>query len=623
MERINTGRRTLISVLTALMIAAAFIPVTSQFALGAEQTPAFDTQGKVTGLHVVNYTYYSVRIGWKSYSKADGYEIYRADKKDGTYKKVKTHPYRTYNDEYVTLSKYRYYKVRAYATVSGKKKYSKFSSIIAARPLLKKPSDVTTVGEYGSTTVKWGGVDGATKYQVYRSDYRNGTYYLKKTTSDKSYTDSSVKTGYRYYYKIRAYRTISGEKKYGPFSEVRSGMGLFSHVKGLKVSVGSSGTVAATWKETTGAYGYQLQRKQYGGEFVTVAYTREHSFKDKLKSSGYYVYRVRAYSYVNGKRQYGYYSTGGRGAALLKARSWVGCKESNGSHKKIIDVYNNYGPSSGRIGYGTPWCAAFVSAVAISTGNTELIPVHSYCPSMLSQFENKTYDKKYTPSSADVIFFDWNYNKVPDHVGMVDYTSGDNVTTIEGNYSDAVKKRTFKKGYSLLLAYGLPNYTIRDAVKYNKTSSVSSSSLADDMAEEACADITEALAENGEDFAEEALPEADAAEAAENPEEALPEENIEPTDVEIAEQIIDYIQEEAPAEEAGVPEEETSTFDAFLAYEICDEMDIDACVVTETDTDGNERSYNEVVLDGELYILDADGVSGGSALEEYTPEEIN
>ena len=83
----------------------------------------------------------------------------------------------------------------------------------------------------------------------------------------------------------------------------------------------------------------------------------------------------------------------------------------------------------------------------------------------------------------------------------------------------------------------------------------------------------------------------------------------------------DYIQEEAPAEEAGVADADESTFNAFLAYEICDEMDIDACVVTVTEADGTERSYNEVVLDGELYTLDA--TEEGGVLEKYTPEEIN
>lgn len=26
------------------------------------------------------------------------------------------------------------------------------------------------------------------------------------------------------------------------------------------------------------------------------------------------------------------------------ARGWIGCKESNGSHKMIIDLYNNHKP---------------------------------------------------------------------------------------------------------------------------------------------------------------------------------------------------------------------------------------------------------------------------------------
>ena len=114
-------------------------------------------------------------------------------------------------------------------------------------------------------------------------------------------------------------------------------------------------------------------------------------------------------------------------------------------------------------------------------------------------------------------------------------------------------------------------------------------------------------------------PKADA--AAEETPEAPSKADADPTDVETAEAIVEYIQEEAPAEAADVAETEESTFNAFLAYEICDEMDIDACVVTVTEPDGTERSYNEVVLDGELYTLDA--TEEGDALEKFTPEEIN
>ncbi|MBQ1475811.1 MAG: hypothetical protein IIZ21_00835, partial [Firmicutes bacterium] len=90
------------------------------------------------------------------------------------------------------------------------------------------------------------------------------------------------------------------------------------------------------------------------------------------------------------------------------------------------------------------------------------------------------------------------------------------------------------------------------------------------------------------------------------------------TDFEVAEKIIEYIQEEDPAENES---SEESVYNAFLVYGVCDEMDIDACVVTITDGSGESRSYNEVVLDGELYILNA--TEEGGVLEQYTPEEIN
>ena len=491
---------------------------------------------------------------------------------------------------------------------------------------------------------------------MYRATSKSGKYKRIKTTKAKSCTDSAVSAGTRYYYKVRAYRTVKKKNRYSTFSPKAEGMALLGNVGNLNVTVDNrTGEVTASWDAKKGAAGYELQRALTGGSYVTVATTSERSRTDKLTASGCYIYRVRAYSVVNGKTQYGVYSaTGGRGSALAQAQSWVGCKESNGSHKKIIDVYNGYNPSSGKIGYKTPWCAAFVSAVAIKTGNTEVIPVHSYCPSMLSLFAEKTYDKKYTPTGADVIFFDWNRNKVPDHVGMVEKTSGDNVTTIEGNYADAVKRRTFKKGYSLLLAYGLPNYTIRNTVAY--TAPTDSEQTADAGAvKTACLEIEEVLAadtpETGTDAfaagqaentaeeaeapetadaAEETAEAPETAEAAEEPAaapetaesaEETAEKAAEPTDVETAETIVDYIQEEAPAEEADVPAAEESTFNAFLAYEICDEMDIDACVVTVTEADGTERSYNEVVLDGELYTLDA--TEEGGALEKFIPEEIN
>ncbi|MDO4176190.1 MAG: hypothetical protein Q4D99_01765 [Bacillota bacterium] len=107
-----------------------------------------------------------------------------------------------------------------------------------------------------------------------------------------------------------------------------------------------------------------------------------------------------------------------------------------------------------------------------------------------------------------------------------------------------------------------------------------------------------------EEDAEEA---GETAEAAETPE----------TDYEKVVALAEYVQEEEPAAGENVEE---STYDAFLMQEACEDMDIEACVITTIDADGNLSSYNEIMIDGQLYILDA---SEGITPEEYVPEEIN
>lgn len=676
----------IISVIISIMVAVTFVPVLGQAAFASETENPFSTSGQVTGLTKASATYNSVTIKWSAYEGAEGYEVYRANKKSGTYKKIKTLKSCTFKDTgNKKLNKSKYYKVRAYAADDAVKVYSKYSRILSARPKLSTPTGVTSYGGAGKITIKWKKVAGAKKYQVYRATSKTGKYKRVRTTSSTTYTNTSVSTGGKYYYKVRAYKKV-GKKRYSYFCKPIEGMAKLNGAGGFNTVLKSGGVVSASWSKVKGASGYQLQRATtVNGTYKTIAETTTTVAADKLTTSGQYYYRVRAFAKVNGKKQYGFISAGGRSKALNQARSWVGCKESNGSHKKIINVFNNYKPDCGAIGYSTAWCAAFVSAVAIKTDNTAIIPVDCYCPRMLANFPKKTRDKKYTPKGGDVVFFDWNWNKVPDHVGMVESVSGNSVTTIEGNYSDSVKRRTFKKGYSLLLGYGLPNYSINNAISYTaptakkaadpviEAASVTSEDIQeaceeitapaetevtettvstdavetvepaaaeepvesaveetseepveqteemDSAAEEASAAAAEETTESTEAASEDAATEDAVAETVEKATEAVVEEPTEQaTEEETAEMIIDYIQEEAPAEDASAEE---SKYNAFLVYGICDELDIDACVVTVTEPDGSESTYNEVVLDGELYILDATEDDG--VLEKFKPEEIN
>ena len=154
---------------------------------------------------------------------------------------------------------------------------------------------------------------------------------------------------------------------------------------------------------------------------------------------------------------------------VAQARSWLGCKESDGSHKKIIDVYNGHKPLARgyAVKYTDAWCATFVSAVAIACGYTDIIPTECGCYQMLELFKKLgcwVESDSYKPAPGDIIFYDWDDSGsgdntgCPDHVGIVEAVSGNTITVIEGNYSDSVKRRSIAVNAKLIRGYGVPKY---------------------------------------------------------------------------------------------------------------------------------------------------------------------
>ena len=86
-----------------------------------------------------------------------------------------------------------------------------------------------TAKAIASTKVKltWDTDDYATGYKIYRAAKKSGTYKLIKTIKSNStskFTNTKLKTGKRYYYKIRSYRTVSGKTEYSSYSSVKSAM---------------------------------------------------------------------------------------------------------------------------------------------------------------------------------------------------------------------------------------------------------------------------------------------------------------------------------------------------------------------------------------------------------------
>jgi len=155
------------------------------------------------------------------------------------------------------------------------------------------------------------------------------------------------------------------------------------------------------------------------------------------------------------------------------AREWLGFSEADGRHKQIIDLYNTQKPlpRSYPMKYSDAWCAAFVTAVAVKLGYTDIIQPECGCWNMVELYKklNRWMENDaYVPEIGDIIFYNWadgvqyattDNISVPDHVGIVSAITGNNFTVIEGNYSKSVKERSMKVNGQFIRGFGLPEYS--------------------------------------------------------------------------------------------------------------------------------------------------------------------
>ena len=165
-----------------------------------------------------------IKVTWKRDSKADGYYIYRATSKKGTYKKVKTitkNKTVSWSDTSIKTGKTYYYKIRSFVKASTGTKSSSYSNVFSVKTALKTPAVTSVTASKGKVKLKWKKDSNAAGYKIYRATSKNGKYkVVKKLTKNStlSWTDKTVKTGKKYYYKIRAYSINQGQEKHSSYS---------------------------------------------------------------------------------------------------------------------------------------------------------------------------------------------------------------------------------------------------------------------------------------------------------------------------------------------------------------------------------------------------------------------
>ncbi len=187
---------------------------------------------QVKGVKVKSAGYNSISISWSKYNGITGYRVYRAV--DGVHfsciATLDDNNVLSYTNKNVVTGKQYYYKVRSYKdTSSGKRYYGEMSAILTGKSQVEKTMILSALNQNTkSATIKWTKVDGATGYEVYQTDKKvngkaEGYQKIATITSGNTltYTSSNLKSKKTYYYKVRAYRTVSGKKVYADYSNVK------------------------------------------------------------------------------------------------------------------------------------------------------------------------------------------------------------------------------------------------------------------------------------------------------------------------------------------------------------------------------------------------------------------
>ena len=145
---------------------------------------------------------------------------------------------------------------------------------------------------------------------------------------------------------------------------------------------------------------------------------------------------------------------------------WYGLPYGGGSDDIVEVALSQVGNVGGEpywrwYGYSSrvAWCACFVSWCGEQCGYIEsgIMSKFSYCPTGVQWFRSQGQwaDRSATPEPGWIIFFDWDYDSISDHVGIVEYSDGGMVYTIEGNANDTCRRLAYTAGIRKILGYGI------------------------------------------------------------------------------------------------------------------------------------------------------------------------
>ena len=235
------------------------------------------------------------KLTWAAVDGAAKYEIYRSTQQSTGYSLLGTTTSTSYVNTGAAVGKTYYYKVCAVNSAGT----SAYSNIVSGRAKAAIPAAPrVTIGNSsasGKPQLTWAAVDGAAKYEIYRSTQQSTGFTLLGTTTSTNYVNTGAAVGTTYYYKVRA---LNVDGAAGAYSSTVSGAAkaVAPAAPTVTMTYSDSGKPKLTWSAVSGAASYRVYRSESRGTgYSLLGTTTSTSYVNTGAAVGKtYYYRVKA-----------------------------------------------------------------------------------------------------------------------------------------------------------------------------------------------------------------------------------------------------------------------------------------------------------------------------------------
>jgi len=229
-------------------------------------------------------------ISWKKVSGAAGYRILRQLPGEDDFTVIKEQTALTFLDADAPIDTRCVYLVQVIGKTEALS--SRMSQEVTVTSGIARPVLQTSVDAGGKPELRWQTVEGAVKYEIYRSTKSTKGYTLLTAVEVTGYTDGTVAPGKTYYYKVVAVGAVSKSADSGYVK--LSGKCATPEIT-AEINC-SSGKPQLSWEKVTGAKKYTVYRAtSETGAYKKLGTTTKLTYTDTKAAVGTtYYYKIVA-----------------------------------------------------------------------------------------------------------------------------------------------------------------------------------------------------------------------------------------------------------------------------------------------------------------------------------------